>query len=535
MSVPNPRSQALTGAALWSVLREARLLADASSATAELMPAVITGVADDSRQVTTGGVFVAVHGHAADGHLFVAAAVANGATLVIAERALNTTVPCIHVTNGRAAAALVAAAFYGRPADALRLVGVTGTNGKTTTVHMLRALLSDAGTLAASIGTLGVLVGRDGRAMPGGHGLTTPGPVEMQRVLRTLADEGVRVVAIEVSSHALDQQRVEGLRFDVGVFTSFSRDHLDYHGTMAAYLESKARLITYLKPEGVAVINATESAWDALPPAPRTLRFDCQLDAAGADARGSTAAAPPLVQRAVQSDASLASEHVRFDASGSAFDVTAREGSDAPLRAPTRLPLLGDFNVLNATGAMAAAWSLGQPLEALAAALPRMPQVPGRLERLHDRPTVLRDYAHTPDALERALLAVRPFARTPDGDATRVHVVFGCGGDRDRGKRPEMGAIAERLADVVVLTSDNPRTEDPERILDDIQAGMSERATQSPLVRIEDRRAAIAHALATAHPHDVILLAGKGHETYQVRGTERLPFDEALIVAELVS
>ncbi len=505
-----------------ALLRESLLLVGEP----EHVPDQVTGVHDDSRAVTEGSVFVAVRGHDADGHAFVDAAVQRGASLVIVEhvveQVIGATVPTIRVSDSRAAAARIAAEFHGRPADALRLIGVTGTNGKTTTVHMVRALLSDTGVSAASIGTLGVLLGRDGEALPGGQGLTTPGPVEMQRVLHDLVTRGVRVVAIEVSSHALDQQRVEGLAFDVAVFTSFSRDHLDYHGTMASYFAAKARLITYLKPNGVAVVNAAEPAWGALPFAPRTLAFACQLDH---DAETS----------AVIADAPFRCDHVRFDATGSSFDVRARDGSDAGLHASTRLPLLGDFNVLNAAGALAAVWSLGQPLESLASALTRMPQVPGRLERLHDHPTVLRDYAHTPDALERALRAVRPFASGPDGEPTRVHVVFGCGGDRDRGKRPEMGAIAERLADVVVLTSDNPRTEDAERILDDIQAGMSERMTHPPHARIEDRRAAIAHALTTAAPHDVILLAGKGHETYQVRGTERLPFDEAQIVAELVS
>jgi len=516
----------IAGVVLLDALRAASLLVG----DAPRMPDQVHGVTDDSRAVVPGGVFIAVRGHAADGHAFVHSAAERGASLVLVEDDVALRVPTLRVpalqvttlrvTDSRKAAAVVAAAFYGRPADELRLIGVTGTNGKTTTVHLLRALLCDTGLLAASIGTLGVLVGREGTPIDGGQGLTTPGPVEIQRVLRDLVHAGVRAVAMEVSSHALHQARVEGLSFDVVVFTSFSRDHLDYHGTMASYFSAKAQLMTYLKPDGVAVVNAVEPAWGALPTPPRLLLFrvDFTDDATHPDVREST----------VRADA------VFFDAAGSRFVVRARDGTESGVRAHARLPLLGDFNVTNATGAVAAAWALGQSFEQLVAALAQVPQTPGRLELLHAAPTVLRDYAHTPDALDRALRAVLPFARTPEGVPTRVHVVFGCGGDRDRGKRPEMGRIAEQLANVVILTSDNPRTEDPERILDDIEAGMTHGARALPNARIEDRRIAIAHAIATADAHDVILLAGKGHETYQVRGTERLHFDEAEIVAALV-
>lgn len=548
-------------AALVEALRSADLLAT----DAPHVPEYLDGLTDDSRRVVRGGAFMAVRGHSADGTGFVRVAIEAGAVLLFAEDVSVVllaagSVPVVGVRDARKAAAVLAATFYGRPADDLRLIGVTGTNGKTTTVHLLRALLSSTGIWCASVGTLGVLVGAQGEAVNGGQGLTTPGPVEMQRVLRDLVDRGVRAVAIEVSSHALDQSRVAGLAFDVAVFTSFSRDHLDYHGTMAAYFAAKAKLIAMLKPDGVAVVNGAEPAWGALPKAPRTLTFVTDLSDA-----------PDAATTLARSSATVRAESVQFSASGSQFTVRARDGSAGGLRAETRIPLLGDFNVTNATGAVAAAWALGCSLDSLAAALPGLPQVPGRLERLLAHPTVLRDYAHTPDALDRALRAVRPFACTPEGEPTRVVAVFGCGGDRDRGKRPEMGAIAQQQADVVILTSDNPRTENPERILDDIEAGMnagsdigadsagapnsatssapnsasssasssaSDSATNTVVhrarhVRIEDRREAIAHALRIAGPHDVVLLAGKGHETYQVRGTEKLHFDEAEIVAEL--
>jgi UDP-N-acetylmuramoyl-L-alanyl-D-glutamate--2,6-diaminopimelate ligase len=483
-------------------------------------PPTLSGLADDSRAVVAGGAFVAVRGTQADGQAFIGDALARGAALVVAEDGVRVPGPVVRVRHGRHAAAVVAAAFYDRPADHLRLVGVTGTNGKTTTVHLVRALLAHVGVPTASVGTLGVLTGAAGLAVPGGQGLTTPGPVELQRILRVLVDAGVRVAALEVSSHALDQARVDGVAFDVAVFTSFSRDHLDYHGTMEAYFAAKARLAGYLKPDGVAVINAGEPAWRRLPAMPRRLDFHDGLAplAAGDPQR-------PLVR----------ADAVRFEASGSRFRLVALDAAGDSTALSVRLPLLGDFNVTNALGATAVALALGVPLGDLGPALAAVPQVPGRLERLAAPLTVLRDYAHTPDALERALRAVRPFACAPDGTPTRVHVVFGCGGDRDRGKRPAMGAIAERLADAVIVTSDNPRTEDPERIMDDIIAGMSGGPAAPPRTRLEDRREAIAHALRTAGAHDVVLLAGKGHETYQVRGTERLPFDEAAIVAELVA
>jgi UDP-N-acetylmuramoyl-L-alanyl-D-glutamate--2,6-diaminopimelate ligase len=360
---------------------------------------------------------------------------------------------------------------------------------------MLRHLLDRPERRAASIGTLGVLVGSAGEEMPGGAGLTTPGPIELQRVLRALVDRGVRSVAMEVSSHSLDQRRVEGLHFDAAVFTNLTRDHLDYHGTMESYFAAKAKLLDHLAPQGVAVLNADDPAWAQLPRAARTVTF-------------STAGA----------DADVQMIDVTYDGGGSRATLLV-QGE----RAQVRLPLLGDFNVANAAGAVAAAHALGVPLAELVERVETIPQVPGRLEILRERPTVLRDYSHTPDSLERALAAMRPFT------AGRLIVVFGAGGDRDPGKRPEMGRAAERGADVVIVTSDNPRTEDPEKILDQIQAGMS----RAPDARIEDRRAAIARALEIAEPDDVVVLAGKGHETYQIRGTTRLPFDERAIVAEL--
>ena len=471
-----------------------------------VLPQTVSGIADDSRAVTEGGLFLAVRGSERDGHDYLGAAEKAGAAVAVVDDASRTNLPSLVVTDARRAAAVAAAAFFGDPARDLRLVGVTGTNGKTTTVGMLRHLLDNPVEQAASIGTLGVLIGSAGESIPGGAGLTTPGPVELQRVLRTLLDRGVRTVAMEASSHALQQGRLEGLRFEAGVFTNFTRDHLDYHLTMDAYLAAKAILVSLLTPGGAAVVNADDAAWNALPSAPRTLRF-------GGD-----------------ESAEVRARDVTYGSRGS--DWTLVLGAHVH---HVHLPLIGDFNVSNALAAAAAAWALGMQPADIARRLATLPQVPGRLEIISQQPLVLRDYAHTPDALARTLDAVRPFT------TGELIVVFGCGGDRDRGKRPEMGRIAQAKADRAIVTSDNPRTEDPERILDDIETGMAPGRHERFVDRREAIGRALAHAAVPAAPaqnatvfEPVIVLAGKGHETYQIRGTMKFPFDERVIVREIL-
>lgn len=460
------------------------------------LPTAIRAITDDSRAIEEGSCFVAVQGSVRDGHDYLPQVEHSGASCAIIAEDASTALPALTVRDTRAAAAVAAAAFYDEPARALVLVGVTGTNGKTTTVGLLRHLLDSADAPAASIGTLGVLLG-DGTPFPGGSGLTTPGPIELQRLLRALVDAGVRRVAMEVSSHALDQQRVGGVRFAAAVFTNLTRDHLDYHGTMDAYFAAKAKLVESLTADGIVVANADDPWWERLPRRARELTFG------------------------ITQPADVRAEEVRYTPRGSAWLLRTAEGAR-----PVVLPLIGDFNVSNALAAAAAAIAVGTPAELVAARLATAPQVPGRLELLSDRPAVLRDYAHTPDALARALAALRPF--TPG----RLIVLFGCGGDRDRGKRPLMAEAARAGADHLVVTSDNPRTEDPERILDDVVAPLA----PGTYDRIEDRRAAIAHAIAMADPaRDLVLLAGKGHETYQIRGTTSYPFDEAAIVRDLLT
>lgn len=481
-----------------ATLQEALTRAGQLAGTRGALPTTIAALTDDSRQVQPGGCFVAVRGSQRDGHSYLPQVRDAGAGLLViahdATEAAGDTAALL-VRDTRVAVAIVAAAFCGEPARQLQVVGVTGTNGKTTTVGVLRHVLNSPTAPTASIGTLGVLLG-DGSPFPGGSGLTTPGPVELQRLFRALVDAGVRRVAMEVSSHALDQRRVGGVPFAAAVFTNLTRDHLDYHGTMDAYFAAKARLVDLLAPDGAVVANADDPWWQKLPAAPRRVNFGL---GAGADVRA---------------------EELRFTPRGSAWLLRSADGSR-----PVALPLIGEFNVSNALAAAAAALALGESLEAVAQRLATAPQVPGRLEMLAASPAVLRDYAHTPDALSRALGALRPVT------AGRLIVVFGCGGDRDRGKRPLMAEAARDGADHLVITSDNPRTEDPERILDDIVAPLAPGSYD----RIEDRRAAIQHAIEMADPaRDVVLLAGKGHETYQIRGTTHYPFDEAAIVQELM-
>ena len=454
----------------------------------------ISGITADTRHLAPGALYCAVTGAAEDGHRFVAEAARRGAAAALVEREVDGRLPQIRVKEGRRAAAIAAASFFGHPAAQLQLVGVTGTSGKTTTVVLARHVL---GALwpTGSIGTLGAFDAAGASVESEAGNLTTPGPIDLQATLAALVARGAKGAVMEVSSHSLDQGRIDGLVFRAGIFTNLSRDHLDYHKTLDAYLAAKAKLVAYLAPDGVAVVNADDPAWAGLPNGHRRVRFS---ERPGADVWAEAIAATPT---------------------GSSFELRIRAG-----HWPVTLPLLGRFNVANALGVAGCAIALGAPPAEIARRLCSAPQVPGRMERLASRPcTILRDYSHKPDALERALETVRAF--TPG----RVIVVFGAGGDRDRGKRAPMGEIAVRLADVAIVTSDNPRTEDPERILDEVEAGMRAK----PHHRETDRRRAIAMALGLARAGDTILLAGKGHETYQVIGAEKQHFDEREIVREL--
>ena len=456
---------------------------------------VVRGVCQDSRATQPGDIFVAWKGVNADAHAFVADAAAGGAVAVVVEVAVSgTSIPQLVVRDGRAAGALVANAVLGDPSRDLSMVAVTGTNGKTTTALLIRHLLTPHGPVAA-MGTLG-LVGPDGVARPGTEGLTTPGPVQLATWIRDLVDEGVRSLALEASSHALTQRRLEALRFNVAVFTNLTRDHLDFHENFEEYFRAKARLVELLEEDGTLVLNRDDRAWDRISWAGHTVTF------------------------ALGREADVRALDLELGSAGSTFRLVTPGGT-----ARVELPLLGRFNVENALAATAVALTLGLSFADVVAGLSQAPQVPGRLERVTEEPVpVFIDFAHTPHAVAGALDTLRPLV------GGQLVVVFGAGGDRDRTKRRPMAEAVARLADLSIVTSDNPRTEDPERILDDLESGLM----GSSYERITDRRAAIARALEIARPGDMILLAGKGHETYQVVGTERRPFDERLVVREIL-
>ncbi len=456
----------------------------------------LSGLGADSRTAGPGMLYGVVRGSQSDGHRFVGDAVGRGAVAAVVESAQGAGVPEIVVRDGRHAALVLGGAWYGHPARQLTLIGVTGTNGKTTTVGLIRHLFNASGS-AASIGTLGAFDGQGDSVSSTAGVLTTPGPVDLQATFAELAARGTTHVAMEASSHSLDQGRLDGLCFAAGVFTNLTRDHLDYHGTMEVYLAAKLKLSTLLGLGGVEIVNLDDEAWRLIPPH------------------------PPRVTFGTHPAADLRATGIQLDSAGSRFLLSGRFGESE-----ASLPLLGDFNVANALAATASALGLGIPLSEVVARLAAAPQVPGRMERISEVPcVVLRDYAHTPDALERALASLRPLTKG------RVIVVFGCGGDRDRGKRSLMGRIAAQLSDLAIATSDNPRTEDPGAIIDEIEQGMGD----VPHLRVPDRLKAIHVALSEARAGDTVLLAGKGHETYQVIGKDKVPFDEREIVLRAVN
>jgi UDP-N-acetylmuramoyl-L-alanyl-D-glutamate--2,6-diaminopimelate ligase len=458
--------------------------------------ASVSGITDDSRAVRAGDLFCAWRGLTVDAHRFVGEAERAGAAAALVEREVEgIRMPQVRTRDGRRAASVAASVVFGDPQSMLRIVGVTGTNGKTTSVWLLRHLLG-ARFNAASLGTLGIHLS-DGSALEGSERLTTPGPVELIDALRDLTDRGIDAVAMEVSSHALEQGRVHTVDFDVAVFTNLTRDHLDYHGTEESYLAAKLLLVDQLRENGTAVLNAGVDAWQSV-----------------------HARAAQTLTYGIDVDADLRASHIIVNENGTRFVCAHRDDV-----VPVELPLLGWFNVENALGALAACVALGIDLRECVRRLATVPQVPGRLERIATEPcSVLRDYAHTPDALERVLRVLRPLT------AGRLIVVFGAGGDRDRGKRPLMGAAAAASADLLIVTSDNPRTEDPDAIIDDIVEGLP-----AGYERITDRRSAIVRALELARPRDVVLLAGKGHETYQILAGGKIDFDEREIVASLLN
>jgi UDP-N-acetylmuramoyl-L-alanyl-D-glutamate--2,6-diaminopimelate ligase len=477
--------------------------------------AEITGLAYDSRQVVPGTLFFALRGVVADGHRFIQQAVRSGASAVVLEDPASapTDIPWVQVDDARLALARMAATFYGNPTDGIPVIGITGTNGKTTTTFLVEAMLAAAGIPAAVIGTISYRLGEF--QLPAPH--TTPESADLQQVLRELVDRGAQGVVMELSSHALEQHRADGCRFDVGVFSNLTPEHLDYHHDMATYLASKRRLFSELlvpdaaKPLRAAVINCD--------------------DPAGADL--AAAAACPVITYGVKSPSQVT---VRDP-------VCSVEGITGTMVTPLgefsfRSEMLGRFNLYNILAAAGAGIGAGLSLDAIRSGIEGHRPVPGRMERVANSRgvTLLVDYAHTGDALENVLKTISSL------EGGRIITLFGCGGDRDRTKRPVMAEIAGRYSDLTIITSDNPRTEEPGDIIHEVRSGILPlglreyrstelllQAAQSPekgFITVENRRDAIRLAIRSSSPGDIVLLAGKGHEDYQIIGTTKHHFDD---------
>jgi UDP-N-acetylmuramoyl-L-alanyl-D-glutamate--2,6-diaminopimelate ligase len=464
----------------------------------------VSAVAYDSRQAGPGSVFVALRGVKADGASFARSALGRGAVAVVSEDAApeGATRPWIQVADARLALAAMADAFYGHPSHELTLVGITGTNGKTTTSYLLASIFEAAGVRCGRIGTVGYRIGdREVEAAR-----TTPEAPELQRMLREMITEGCGACVMEVSSHALALRRADRLQFAAAIFTNLTRDHLDFHRDMEEYFRAKRRLAELLPATGLAVTN---------------------LD----DRRGAefAAAARRPVTYAIDAPADVRPGPLALSLEGVAFDVRTPRGT-----LHLRSPLVGRPNAYHILAAAAAAMALDLPFSAIENGVRQLTHVPGRFQVVSDPADDVRvvvDYAHTDDALKNLLETARPLA------AGRVITVFGCGGDRDRAKRPLMGAVAARLSDLVIVTSDNPRSEDPDQIIDEVKRGIVMPADRTPPhmarapkstahLAISDRKAAIERAVHDARPGDLVLVAGKGHEKYQVIGDRTLPFDD---------
>ncbi len=459
----------------------------------------VSGLSYDSRQAQRGHLFAALKGVKEDGLEFVKAAKRKGAIAVLSDRSPPLDLPWIEAADPRAALADLSAAFYGRPADQMILAGVTGTNGKTTTAYLIEAALRRAARVTGLLGTVETRIA--GR--PKDSSLTTPESLDLQKLLREMVDEGVSHAVLEVSSHALVQERVRGLRFQAAVFTNLTRDHLDYHGDFESYFEAKQRLfVDHLHPDGLAIVNLDDDHGSRLAHSLHPLR--CR-----------TFGSSPLAHYRPQ--------ELNISLQGVGFVCVTPSGT-----VRVHSPLVGLFNVSNLLGAIGALCALGLTADEAASGVSSLPGVPGRMERIDlGQPfSVIVDYAHTDDALRNLLDTLRSLG------PRRIITVFGCGGDRDRSKRPLMGSVAAQRSDLVIATSDNPRTESPGSILEEVAQGFKNHST--PFKLVVNRREAIELALRRAGPEDLVVIAGKGHESTQTIGGRKLPFDDRLVVKEIL-
>ena len=456
---------------------------------------VVEGIAYDSRRVQKNFVFVALRGEKTDGHQFIEQAIEKGATTIVTEQEVEQKrATCIMVENARFALADLASAFFDQPMCRLKLAGVTGTNGKTTTTFLLKHICERAGLRCGLLGTVRYEIGD--RVLPAVR--TTPESLDIQELLAQIVDAGCKAAAMEVSSHALAQDRTRGLEWDVAVFTNLTQDHLDFHGTMENYFAAKAQLFRGLskqetKTNATAVINIDD---------PYGARLIDRLDRK-----------TPVITYGMAARADFRGSNYHAEFTGTSYQLDARGKSYL-----VRVPLIGRFNVANSMAALAAATSMGVNLREAIQSLARSPQVPGRLEAVPAKRQfqIFVDYAHTDDALLNVIKTLRELS------PKRLIVVFGCGGDRDRQKRPLMGRVVDQNADFGIITSDNPRKEDPDAIINEVEKGFRSGRYE----RITDRTEAIGRAIGLAQPRDIVLIAGKGHEAYQEFSDHTVPFDD---------
>lgn len=465
-----------------------------SGCTDEIKDLDITSIAYDSRKVVEGGVFVCIKGYETDGHKFAQAAVANGAAVIVAEDKIDVDVPVVYVENSRRAIAELACTLYGEPSKKLSLVGITGTNGKTTITYLIKSILEAANKRVGIIGTNQNIIG-DKVLLTKSTTPTTPNALELQQLFTEMVHYGAEYVVMEVSSHALELDRVYGCEFDVGVFTNLTQDHLDFHKTMENYLNAKAKLFGLSKK---GVVNFDDDGGKTI-----VNNGDCNC----------------ILKTGLGEGCDLRAENIKITSRGSQFDMVY---NGKTYHAMVAIP--GKFSVYNALCAAGAALQLGIDIDTVIKGLASATGVVGRVEVVPTDTdyTVIIDYAHTPDGLMNIINCVKGFAEG------RVITLFGCGGDRDNTKRPIMGEIAGNLSDYSIITSDNPRTENPEAIVKEIEEGIKK--TNGKYITITDRREAIGYALDMAKPNDVIILAGKGQETYQIIGREKFDFDERIEV-----
>jgi len=461
----------------------------------------ITSIEVNSQEVEPGSLFICIEGHTVDGHDYVREAASNGAVAAVTQKEVDVNIPTIKVRNSVRALAILANAFYGAPTSKLKMIGVTGTNGKTSVAHLIEAILQKSGQKTGLIGTIGMKIGN--KAFKSQN--TTPDALILQKMFHQMVEAKVETAVMEVSSHALHMGRVHGCQYDITVFTNLTQDHLDYHKTMDAYQRSKSLLFSqlgngfdYQNPK-YAVLNVDDSATEEYIVATQAI----------------------VITYGIDKDADIQARDIQVTGHGTAFTLIIHG-----MERQVNMRLVGKFNVYNVLATIGVTLASGLDLDFIISAIGKLEGVPGRFELVDvDQDfTVIVDYAHTPDSLENVLRTVQEFA------VGKVYCVVGCGGDRDRSKRPMMAKIASQLADVAILTSDNPRTEDPLMILQDMEAGIQGEGYKV----IVDRKEAITYAVDQAHAQDVILIAGKGHETYQIIGQDVLNFDDRVVASSAI-